>query len=188
MNREQTLERLRAILKRDVAEDLSNLRGANLGGANLGGADLEGAYLGGANLVGARLVGANLRYADLGSANLCYANLRGANLGGANLGGADLEGANLGGARLGGANLGGAKLSWASHALMSEILWRAATTQEQEHLAGYVGRHTEMCWAAWEMFEHPAREWAIDELAKWVKDGDDAPEFIRERAEKEATA
>jgi hypothetical protein len=46
-------------------------------------------------------------------------------------------------------------------------------------LATYVGRQVSLCWKDWEKFQHPERGWAIKELAKWVKDGDDAPDFIR---------
>ena len=56
-----------------------------------------------------------------------------------NLRGAYLEGAYLQGAYLQGAYLQGAKISWSSHALLSEILWRAADTEARQTLA-QVGR------------------------------------------------
>jgi hypothetical protein len=128
---------------------------ANLHGADLHGADLHGANLRWADLQGADLQGANLRWADLH--------------------GADLHGANLRWADLHGANLRWAKISWRSHAIVSEILWRAADTESREMLAAYIGRKTNWCWSDWATFAHPETEWAKGELLKWVKPGDDAP-------------
>ena len=68
---------------------------------------------------------------------------------------ANLEQAYLEQANLGGAYLGGAYLHWSSHALLSEILWRAAD-------------------------ENTARQM----LAGWVQNGDQAPEEIKTRAAK----
>ena len=147
---------------------------AYLGGAYLRGAYLEGAYLRGAYLVGAYLGGAYLVGAYLGGAYL-----GGAYLGGAHLGGADLRGADLVGAYLRGAYLEGAKISWSSHALLSEILWRAADTEARLMLAAFVCRMTDWCWDQWAKWEHPEREWAIAELRKWVRDGDGAPDLVR---------
>ena len=50
-----------------------------------------------------------------------------------------LQRAYLRGAYLEGAYLQGAKISWSSHALLSEILWRAADTEARQTLA-QVGR------------------------------------------------
>ena len=50
-----------------------------------------------------------------------------------------LQRAYLQGAYLQRANLQGAKISWSSHALLSEILWRAADTEARQTLA-QVGR------------------------------------------------
>jgi hypothetical protein len=167
----------------------ANLEGANLEGANLEGANLEGANLEGANLEGADLRGANLARANLYGANLCEANLARANLGGAdlyeaNLRGADLEEANLRGAdlygvNLEGANLRGAVLNWTSHTLVSEILWRVATTTRQQMLAAFIGRRIDWCWRDWLAFETPEREWALAELRQWVKPDDDVPAILR---------
>ena len=132
-------------------------------------ANLRGAYLEGANLRGAYLEGANLRGADL----------RGADLEGADLEDAYLEGAYLRGAYLRGADLGEAKISWSSHAMISEILWRAADTEARQMLAAFVGRMTDWCWDQWAKWDHPEREWAIAELRKWVQDGDGAPDLVR---------
>jgi len=155
------------------------LRGAYLVGAYLGGAYLVGAYLGGAYLGGAYLGGAHLGGADLRGADLVGADLKGADLVGADLKGADLRGADLVGAYLRGAYLEGAKISWSSHALLSEILWRAADTEARLMLAAFVGRMTDWCWDQWAKWEHPEREWAIAELRKWVQDGDGAPDLVR---------
>jgi hypothetical protein len=189
-----------------------SLRGANLGGANLGGANLRGAYLWGADLRGADLQGANLGGANLRGANLWGANLRGANLRGAylwgadlqraDLRGADLQGADLRGADLQGANLENIRMSWTSHALISEILSRAATTLAQAQFVAFVGANVELCWEEWMRDEVPAaltekyadatpaewqaltahRAWAIGALTPFVKDDEVAPwlEFVNE--------
>ena len=62
-----------------------------------------------------------------------------ANLQGAYLQGTNLQGTNLQRADLQRADLQGAKISWSSHALLSEILWRAADTEARQTLA-QVGR------------------------------------------------
>ena len=94
--------------------------------------------------------------------------------------------ADLYGANLSGADLGGARISWSSHALLSEILWRAAGDVESRlMLAAYVGRRVEWCWSQWEVWTHPDREWALAELAKWIHpdDGDGVPKIVREHAQ-----
>jgi hypothetical protein len=152
---------------------------ANLDGANLDGANLTGANLDGANLDGANLTGANLYWA-----NLTRANLTGANLTRANLTGANLTRANLTGANLTGANLTRAKINWQSHALLSEILWRAASgEQDKEMLAAWIGRKRDYCWNKFVAIDHPHKEWALRELAKWAQEDDGAPEHVRQYAE-----
>ena len=165
------------------------LRGAYLGGAYLGGANLRGANLSGAYLRGAYLSGAYLRGAYLGGAYLVGAYLVGANLGGANLGGANLRGANLSGAYLRGAYLSGAYLrgaylAWQSHDLISEVLRRSAGDDIAKlKVAGLVLVCREMCWKEFARLaaRDPLGGWALDTLAEWVQEGDDAPAIIRER-------
>jgi hypothetical protein len=118
--------------------------------------------------------------ADLRGANLGGADLRGANLGGANLGGADLRGADLRGA-----NLGGAKINWNSHALIGEILRRAAGDDvEKRCIAGGIAISTDWCWCKMLSIEHPQKEWALAELAKRVTDDDNAPDALKQLAGK----
>jgi hypothetical protein len=75
-------------------------------------------------------------------ADLSWANLSGADLSGANLSGADLSGANLSRA-----NLSGANLSWNSHALIGEILKRAAQNDKGlRSVAGLILVSTDWCW------------------------------------------
>ena len=166
------------------------LRGAYLRGADLSGAYLSGAYLRGADLRGADLRGADLRGAYLSGAYLrgAYlrgAYLRGADLSGADLRGADLRGADLGGADLGGAYLRGAKINWTDHYLVSELLLRAAKTNiEKRKLAGLVRISTEWCWDKFLSIDEPLRDWALAELRKAVRDGDNAPEVLKAKEEK----
>ena len=190
----------------------ADLRGANLSGADLRGIYLRGAYLCGANLRGADLSGANLRGADISGADLSGANLRVASLSGAYLCGADLYDANLSGAnlcdanlcyadlhdanlcdanlrdaKLSGAFLHGAKINWNSHDLIAEILKRAAGDDIQKRmLAGLILVSRDWCWKKFLALNgdlKPLREWALDELAKWVTEGDNSPEVLRERAD-----
>ncbi|WP_165073289.1 pentapeptide repeat-containing protein [Paludisphaera rhizosphaerae] len=148
-------------------------------GANLDGANLDGANLYGANLVGARLDGANL----------VGANLDGANLYGANLVGANLVGANLVGARLDGARLVGAKVSWNSHAMLSEILRRAAGEDvEKLKVAGFIAIQRSWCWDDFLEAGDPSASWALAELAKWIQPDDDHPECLDDYVEKHEPA
>jgi hypothetical protein len=108
------------------------------------------------------------------------ARLTDADLTGADLRDAYLRGAKLTGAYLRGADLRGAKINGQSHALLSEILWRAAKGEPaREQLAAWIGRKAEWCWEHWSRLEHPHRGWAMAELAKWVKEGDGAPGLLR---------
>ena len=147
-------------------------------------AALQQAVKSGANLDGADLRGANLRGADLRGADLRGANLRGANLDGANLFGANLYGANLDGADLYGADLRGAKINWQSHDLVAEILQRAAGNDiAKRKIAGLILISRNWCWKDFFAVDDPLREWALSELRKWARNGDNAPEALRAAGE-----
>jgi len=160
----------------------ANLTEADLTRADLTGADLTGANLTEANLTGANLTGANLTGADLTEANLTWADLPWANLSRANLTGANLTGANLTGANLIGAHLAGIVVAWQSHALLADILRRAAGDNvPRRMLAGLIAISTDWCWGEFLNLDiDPAlREWAIAELRQWVRDSDAAPDALR---------
>ncbi len=168
--REVEADSLRLALEQEAKQ------GADLRGADLQGADLQGAYLQGAYLQGADLQGAYLQGADL----------RGADLRGADLQGADLRGADLRGAYLQGAYLQGAKINWNSHTLISEILLRAAGEDVLKRMvAGLISVSTDWCWNKFLAVEHDLREWALDELAKWVQETDSAPPVVTSRVKTE---
>ena len=95
-------------------------------------------------------------------------------------GNSDFSDANLRSADLRGADLSDIIFNYQSHALISEVLYRAKTNHEQGMFAAYVGRETGMCWEDWlkEFADDPRLEWALRELAKWHKDGDNAPECV----------
>lgn len=128
---------------------------------------------------GKSLSGAYLSGADLSNANLRNAYLSGADLSEADLRNADLRNADLSGAYLSGAYLSNVKMNWNSHNLISEILWRAATNQDQEQLAAWIGRKIEWCWKDWLAIEHTQKMWAIDIMKEFVSDDDNAPEVLR---------
>ena len=108
----------------------------------------------------ANLIGADLPWADLTRANLTRADLIGANL-----------------TR---ANLIGAKINWQSHTLIAELLKRSAPTDiEKRKIAGLILISTEWCWSKWlELRRDPLFDWAVDTLAGYVQEGDNAPEIL----------
>ena len=124
--------------------------------------------------------------AILDGANLYGANLSRANLYGANLYGAILDGAILDGANLDGAILDGAMLNWNSHQLLSEILHRESGDDYQKiAFSGAIRIHKSWCWQKW--LDNSPKEmvdWALDVLAKYVVEGDDAPDVVKERVKK----
>ena len=160
----------------------ADLTWADLPGANLTGADLTGADLTAANLTEANLTWADLTWADLTWADLPGANLTGADLTGADLTAANLTEANLAGANLAGAHLAGIVVAWQSHALLADILRRAAGDNvPRRMLAGLIAISTDWCWGEFLNLDiDPAlREWAIAELRQWVRDSDAAPDALR---------
>ena len=60
----------------------------------------------------------------------------------------------------------------------------AKDNQSRQMLAAFIGRNREWCWERWQKFEHPERDWAISELAKLVREGDDSPDIIRKAVKK----
>ena len=153
---------------------------ANLAYADLAYADLTVAKLARTNLCGAYLYGANLA-----GANLCGAYLTEANLARTNLCGADLYGANLAGAYLHEANLAGIKMSWTSHDLVAFILRQSAGDNiPRLQVAGLVLIRRDWCWKEFLSADMAEKEWALDELSRWVQDGDDAPPILRHRIQK----
>lgn len=201
MTPQELAEEIRECLQ--SGNPLPYLRGADLSGADLSGldlsnarlpdADLRGANLYGANLTGAIMTGADLAQATLLRANLTDVNLLEANLTRANLRkavltGTDLEGANLYGATLSWATLSGVTMNWESHPLISERLLQSAGEDPRKRaLAGLVAVSLDWCWdaliqrASFICLADGASgvEWAMREMAKWVKPGDDVPRQLQ---------
>jgi len=129
---------------------------------------------------------ADLTDADLTGADLRDADLTGADLRGADLRGADLTGADLRGAYLTGADLRGAKISWDSHALIAEILFRAAKSNyEKRCVAGLVLISTDWCWDDFKK-KIPAKMqlWAVKALKPYAEFSE-PPQIFKELLEKE---
>ena len=181
----------------------ANLSDADLSYADLSDADLRYANLSAANLSDADLSDADLRYANLSDANLSDADLSDANLSAADLSYADLRAANLSAANLHDADLSDILVSWQSHALLGEILFRAAgRLLDRQALALLIAKHIGWCWSVWLDDSPPdgvlpiewenivinQREWALSELAKWVKQNDGAPDAVRAFQQKEVPA
>lgn len=160
----------------------ADLSGTLLSGADLTMANLNEASLRGVDLSGANLPGANLRWVDMSMADLSGADLRWVDLCGADLRGTDLRRANLTGANLYGVDLRKAKLDF-SHDLASEILRQAAKHDtEKLKVAAIVLLQRHWCWDNFLALDDPLQDWALDELAKYHVEDDNAPEFIVERA------
>jgi hypothetical protein len=94
-----------------------------------------------------------------------------------------LRGAYLRGAYLSGADLSDCLMAWQSHALIAERLRRAAGEDAYKRLAaGYVLVSEDWCWD--ELMDNVPPQvadllpWALSEMRRWVKDGDDAPEIL----------
>lgn len=171
-----------------------SLQEADLRWEDLQGADLQNAVLYGAKLQGAKLRGSDLQNTDLRNADLHHADLQGSKLQGsmlqgcdlrwANLRGASLQNANLQGSHLWGvdlylANLRGITVNWKSHTLIAEILSRAASNTLQLSLAGLVLLKSEWCWEDFIEAGHPEAQFAINELRRWIKPGDNYPDCLR---------
>ena len=119
------------------------------------------------------------------------ADLSGADLSGAYLSGADLSDADLSDADLRDADLSGAKISWSSHWMIAELLRRVAGDDIAKlKVAGLVSIQREWCWDdfAAKCKADPLWPWAIEELAKWVQDGDNAPELLKLAQRKETVS
>ena len=114
------------------------------------------------------------------------ADLSGADLFGADLRRADLSGANLSRADLSRADLSRATINWNSHALIAELLRQSAVDDiEKRKIAGLIAISTDWCWSKWLKLRHePNFDWAIDALATFVKEGDEAPEILIKAAAK----
>ena len=90
--------------------------------------------------------------------------------------------ANLTRANLTGANLTDVKMAWTSHDLVAEVLRRAAGDNiTRLQVAGLVLIQRDWCWREFLAVDVPEKEWALDELAKWVQIDDDAPKVLRNR-------
>jgi len=137
---------------------------------------LHRAVKGGANLSRADLSGLNLFGAYLSRANLSRVNLSGADLSGVNLSRVNLSRANLSGA-----NLSGATIDWTSYDVVAELLRRAAgDSVDRRMLAGLVLVSRDWCWKKFLAIEHPERGWALGALRGYVREGDNAPDALKE--------
>jgi len=158
----------------------ANLRNANLRNADLRNADLRNANLYNANLYNADLYNADLYNADLYNADLRNADLRNANLYNANLRNADLRNADLYNADLRNVNLYNANLRNADlrnvktppindHFFISEILFRAAKTENQKNFACRIRVELNLCWRKFFLLAKKMKvvKWASQTLGKW---------------------
>ena len=156
------------------------VEGVDAGGATLRWACLAHAGLSRSSLAGADLRAADLRFADLSGCDLSHAWLSDADLRWSVLDGANLVGARLGRARLKGAVLTGITVNWTDRTLVSEILWRAAADDTfRRMIAAFIRLEETWCWDRFLAIPSVERVWAMEELRRWVKDGDDAPDVLQ---------
>lgn len=101
---------------------------------------------------------------------------------GADLRGAYLRGADLMNADLRGADLRDAKINWNSHDLLAEIALRAAGDDlRQRMVAGLILISRDWCWNEFvAVLDDNAKNWLGSVFASYVKDGDDAPDIVRQ--------
>lgn len=165
----------------------SDFSATNFNGAIFVRAKLVGSIMSCANFYSCDFTGADLQRAYLSCADCHDVNFTDAILDCANLANADLSGANLSGASfvnayLYTADLRCARLNWNSNDLIAELLRRAAETDLlKQQLAGLVLICRDRPWdklIRWFNFD---TSWAIDELALWVKEGDNVPEILKQR-------
>jgi hypothetical protein len=178
-------------LKGEAGGKPADLRGADLSyldlsGANLKNAEMSDVNLSHANLSGAILDRANLRSVDFRGANLRQASLIYADLRWSVLDGADLYQANFRDARLDGIAYEEVMVPWYSRTFVSRILRDAAADDvEKQMIAAFIGTEHYWCWRDFIKLPTSHRKWAIDELKKWVKKGDDAPDILLARSDRE---
>ena len=55
-------------------------------------------------------------------------------------------------------------------------------------VAGLLLVRRDLCWEEFLKLEHPEREWALKTLAKYVRDGDGAPDVLRKLRDAEEKA
>ena len=95
------------------------------------------------------------------------------------------------------ANLESVTMNWHGymHELVAERLRQAAGHDTKRHivasLIGYSGARNNWCWEDFAKIHVELApiladeiEWALKTMAKWVKDGDKAPDILREYADK----
>ena len=173
----------------DVDLSGSDLSATNFNNAIFVRAKLVAATMSCSNFYSADFTGADLQRAYLSCADLHGANFKDAILDGAILANADLSGANLAGASLVNAylptcNLDCARLNWNSHDLVAEVLRRdAGEDLIRRSVAGLFLASRDVEIGRLLTFQLPSSAWAINELARWVEDGDGAPEILKKRSE-----
>ncbi len=150
--------------------------------SSFAGADLRGAYLRETDLRGADLRFARLNQAFLQGADLRSADLRGADLSRADLRGALLSGAQLAGAQLDQAQLEGAILEWRWIEIPLLLLGNKLPLEHKERLILDLVFHDEgkpFDWLRRLIGMGSLADRAIDALARHVREGDNAPAFLR---------
>lgn len=171
-----------------------DLSGADLSATNFNNGTfvrtkLVGSIMSCANFYSCDFTGADMQRTYLSCADCHGANFQDALLDGAILANADLSGANLTGCSLVNAylptcNLDCARLNWNSHDLVAEVLRRdAGEDLIRRSVAGLFLASRDVEIGRLLTFQLPSSAWAINELARWVEDGDGAPEILKKRSE-----
>jgi hypothetical protein len=141
------------------------------------------------SLVGADLRNLDLRSAHLEDTRLQNCDFRGSQLMGCQFMRSDLTGSNFSGchlnqvhfhqAILAGTLLDGITVDWFSFVLVEELMMREATNDTHRELATY-GRTHKACWETLaSLASHPATPWALNIFARYIRDDDNCPPFLR---------
>ena len=72
-------------------------------------------------------------------------------------------------------------INWNDHELIAKILLREAKNDPRKRMiAGLVRISQSWCWNDFLKIRCPQKKWALETLSKYVKDGDNAPNVLRE--------
>lgn len=172
----------------DSFEDASfyyaDFKRCDLSQVSFKGCNVSNAQFNQAELYQVNFEGANCEYTTFDRASLCSANLKGAkclhadfeaaNVAFADFREADLQLTSWHYSQLSTTDFRGARLNWASHWLLSYILWEYANTAARQWAASFVRFNTHLCWPDFTEPRNlpeqlrPELPWALDVLSRWV--------------------
>lgn len=170
-----------AISFKDFVEaNHTNLAYADLSNQDLTYINLQRADLSYANLTNTNLSYSNLSYANLSNANCTNCSFTSSYFYSTRFNNADLTESNFINTAMESVTFTNAvmddiTMNWNSHDLISEILFRAATTIGQEQFAAWISHKKSWCWPEWLASNYSDWNWVLATLQPLVKPSDNAP-------------